>query len=135
MPEAGHDNILSAEDWTVELPTWSFGQNFEVTLRAVLEGYAEAEASAEAAGVDAKPFVARWVAESLVVRESPGWGRLVDFAAALRALVPPHSSRSVPRGRAGEAAWRSRALPGHDWARADTPRGADDAYASGNPDN
>ena len=50
-------------------------------------GYVDQETAAKAAGVESKPFVARYVAEHLVVDDSGGWGRMGQLADRLRTLI------------------------------------------------
>ena len=57
--------VVQATDWLVEDHFALFGIDFETTLRASFDEYSVLEAEAREQGIDAKPFVARWVAERL----------------------------------------------------------------------
>ena len=88
IPENQRSAILDSTVWTVDASYMVFPQNFEVSLRAALPGYDAVEEEAARSGVDAKPFVARYVAERLPAGEGEGWDRLGAFAARVLDLVP-----------------------------------------------
>ena len=109
-----HDAVLEAHGIEVRHQFMVFGRNFEEELRDQLAGYADAETAAETTGIDAKPFVAKWVAGSLDLDENPGWEAFRQFAAAVRALIPrapgnaanPAAEREAARGNVARLAPR-----------------------------
>jgi putative ATP-dependent endonuclease of the OLD family len=88
IPTAQHDGYIETQDWIVDSSFTIFGSSFEQILRATFPTYAAQEAAAKAAGVESKPFVARYVADQLTVDASAGWDRMRDLASRLRALIP-----------------------------------------------
>lgn len=83
------DAYIATEDWVVEPSFCVFGIDFEGSLRAHFDGYADLEDQAgREHGIDTKPFKARWVAENLDLDDGqPGWERLIQLAQALERLV------------------------------------------------
>jgi putative ATP-dependent endonuclease of OLD family len=62
--------LAQATGWIVGDEFALFGSDFETVLRAVFEEYSLLEAEARVHGIDAKPFIARWVAERLPLEEA-----------------------------------------------------------------
>lgn len=92
------EGYIDTEDWLVEPAFCVFGTDFEETLRAHFDGYADGEDEAvNTHGINTKPFKARWVAENLDVEaDEPGAERLLELTRALEQLV----ARASPgRGR------------------------------------
>jgi putative ATP-dependent endonuclease of the OLD family len=86
---AQHAEYLAVNDWTIEADLMVFGSDFETILRQSFPNYAALEAQAAEQGIDAKPFIARWVAEHMPVDEAhAGWQRFGDLAERLRAKLP-----------------------------------------------
>jgi putative ATP-dependent endonuclease of the OLD family len=92
VPEEECTTVVEGNEWHVRERFMVFGQNFEEALREAIPEYSQAEAEARAQGVEAKPFVARWVAERIRPGESPGRTNLREFAEAIRALLPVQPS-------------------------------------------
>ncbi|WP_448601366.1 ATP-dependent nuclease [Thermoflexus hugenholtzii] len=82
------DRLVCKEDWIVGEQYTIFGQDFESTMRFSFMAYAELEGQAKQQGVEAKPFIARWVAERLDPNSSdPGWQKVDEMVAKLRNLA------------------------------------------------
>jgi hypothetical protein len=67
VPIERRSEIVESATWLIEPAFSVFGRDFERTLRGYFPEYVGLEAMAREAGVEAKPFVARWVAERLSV--------------------------------------------------------------------
>lgn len=65
------------------------GSDFEKVLRAHFTSYERLEAQARRAGVDTKPFVARWVAERIRDEESEGKKKLAEIVEKIFGLLYP----------------------------------------------
>lgn len=82
------DSLVCEEDWIVSERYTIFGRDFESAMRSHFTDYARLEKQARDQGVDAKPFIARWVTERLVPNGSDrGWEKVEEMVAKLRDLV------------------------------------------------
>ena len=81
------DAYIEITDWIIEVEFAVFGSGFEDILRAQFPTYAELEAQGRLAGVDSKPFLARYVAERLPRDNSNGWKSMKQLKQAILALV------------------------------------------------
>jgi putative ATP-dependent endonuclease of OLD family len=88
VPAERRPEFTNTTEWIVEQDFTVFGRDFERSMRQHFGDYAALEAEARHAGVDAKPFVARWVAERL-----PLGG---DGEAKLRSMVDRIGGRLRP---------------------------------------
>jgi putative ATP-dependent endonuclease of OLD family len=88
IPDADHAAIIAGTDWIVEQRFSVFGTDFECVLREHFTQYADLEDEARASGIEAKPFIARYVADRLTVDDSQGWDKFTAMAAWITALLP-----------------------------------------------
>lgn len=84
IPAADHDRLIEVADWVVDSSYTIFGQNFERTLREWFPLYGQHEDKARTAGIESKPFIAKWVAERLDRDEAPGWAKIEEMVRAIR---------------------------------------------------
>ena len=91
--------IVRTTDWLIEDRFSLFGDNFERTMRQFFPTYAALEAAAQAEGVEAKPFVARWVAERLPLNEDQDGSRklllIIDMLRAWSGIQPETAARDA----------------------------------------
>jgi putative ATP-dependent endonuclease of the OLD family len=94
------DAVIAAEEWIIEERFAVFGGDFETSLRAAFPHYEEYESRARDAAIDAKPFIARWVAEHLPLADNAeGAVRLRAMAARINALAElPERNAPQPAG-------------------------------------
>jgi putative ATP-dependent endonuclease of OLD family len=85
--EDAQDAYLEYADLLVDQHVAIFGSNFETVLRALFPAYEGLEAKGREAGVESKPFLARYVAENLKKDKSAGWTEMKSLADALRDLA------------------------------------------------
>ncbi len=86
--EEEENAIISAEDWLINDRYTVFGGDYEKTMRLYFKGYESLEEQARQEGIDAKPFIARWVAERLEIDNGDeGWDRISEMIANLRSLL------------------------------------------------
>ncbi len=87
VSEAEANEAMATEEWIVAERYTVFGKNYETAMRKSFKNYSDLEDKARDAGVDTKPFVARWVAEQLDVNaEDSGWSSVDNMIKALRTL-------------------------------------------------
>jgi len=79
--------LITTADWLVFDQFAIFGSDFEKVLRAYFPAYARLENQARRAGVDTKPFIARWVAERLDFDDSDGWSKLGEIVVKIFLLI------------------------------------------------
>jgi putative ATP-dependent endonuclease of OLD family len=83
--ESQTDEYIGASDWLVESEFCVFGKNFEVTLRKTFDTYTALEVEASSAGIDSKPFAARYVASRLQHNpQHAGWAQFEKVAGLLK---------------------------------------------------
>jgi len=86
VPEERRSHVISTTDWVIDDRFSVFGDNFEHTMRQFFPTYSDLERLALAEGVEAKPFVARWVAERLPLDgDHDGCNRLRRLVERVRA--------------------------------------------------
>ena len=85
--KADQDSWLGTDDVFVGEEVTVFGSNFEVGLRSVFPKYEELESKGRNEGVDSKPFLARYVAETLTLDNATGWKKMKELAKAIRELA------------------------------------------------
>jgi putative ATP-dependent endonuclease of the OLD family len=79
---------IKATDWIIDEQFAVFGSGFEQVLRGLFPKYKTLENEGREAGVDSKPFLARYVAEHLPVDKSSGWEQMKALKDALETLIP-----------------------------------------------
>lgn len=88
VPEVNHATLIESSEWVVESRYCIFGKNYEENLRDAFSEYSSLESDAVNEGVEAKPFVARWVAERLTLdSNNVGTKKLKAIIAAILALT------------------------------------------------
>jgi putative ATP-dependent endonuclease of the OLD family len=90
--------FIATDDWLIDDQYAIFGSHFEATLRLAIPAYAATEEQAAAAGVDSKPFKARFVAEHLEIDDATGWIQMRAISERVRALLgsaPPQRPAPV----------------------------------------
>jgi putative ATP-dependent endonuclease of the OLD family len=85
------EELITTTDWLVYDRFAIFGSDFEKVLQAHFPSYKKLEAQARRAGVDTKPFVARWVAERIEDEGSEGREKMVEIAIKIFGLLYPGS--------------------------------------------
>jgi putative ATP-dependent endonuclease of OLD family len=85
------EELIMTTDWIVYDRFAIFGSDFEKILRAHFPSYTRLEAQARKAGVDTKPFVARWVAERIEDEGSEGREKMVEIVLKIYGLLYPDS--------------------------------------------
>jgi putative ATP-dependent endonuclease of OLD family len=89
VPEVEHAELINSSDWVVGARYCIFGKNYERNLRELFHDYSSLEAASINQGVEAKPFVARWVAERLPLDpNNEGTKKLIATIKAIKALSP-----------------------------------------------
>ena len=78
---------IEITDWIIEDEFAVFGSGFEEILREQFPKYIELETEGRQAGVDSKPFLARYVAEHLPRDNSDGWKSMKQLKEAILSLV------------------------------------------------
>lgn len=92
LPDHNVDAVLSTTDWQVETEYTVFGADYETALRSHFASYGDLEEAARAEGVDSKPFVARWVADSMDPASGDGgWDKIREMVDRLRSKFPTFS--------------------------------------------
>lgn len=88
IPEADLDGVLGIDDWNISDQFCVFGTDFETTLRASFEDYAEMEAEQkEILGSNSKHIIARETAKRVAIDvESVGQQRLLEVIERIKAL-------------------------------------------------
>jgi putative ATP-dependent endonuclease of OLD family len=84
--EEPQDEFLEYDDIAISDQFAVFGTNFEEAFRKNFPGYKDLEDQGREAGVDSKPFLARYVAENLAVDDAQGWNEIRALKKALREL-------------------------------------------------
>lgn len=79
-------NVTSTEEWIVGDRYCVFGMDFERTLKKYFQKYLELENKAKTAIGDAKPLVARYVAENLQLDNEKGWEKFSELKDKIRGL-------------------------------------------------
>jgi putative ATP-dependent endonuclease of the OLD family len=88
ITDGGHrDAYLSLTDMLIDEEVAIMGSNFEEVLRGLFPTYESVEQTGRNAGVDSKPFLARYVAEHIEKNDAPGWDHMQSLAAALKELA------------------------------------------------
>lgn len=94
VPEEKQANFMNTPDWIVTSNYCVFGRNYEENLRDEFPGYTALEEDAKNEGVEAKPFIARWVAEKILLEPNhPGAQKLQAMIAAVSALTENRPDR------------------------------------------
>lgn len=88
IPEADLDGVLGIDDWNISDQFCVFGTDFETTMRASFEDYAEIEAEQkELLGSNSKHIIARETAKRVAIDvESVGQQRLLEVIERIKAL-------------------------------------------------
>jgi hypothetical protein len=85
--EGSQDEFLDYDDIAISDEFAVFGANFEEAFRKNFPKYKDLEEQGRQAGVDSKPFLARYVAENLVVDDAQGWNEMRALKKKLHDLV------------------------------------------------
>lgn len=88
IPEADLDGVLGIDDWNISDQFCVFGTDFETTMRASFEDYAEIETDQKALlGSNSKHIIARETAKRVAIDvESVGQQRLLEVIERIKAL-------------------------------------------------
>lgn len=88
IPEADLDGVLGIDDWNISEQFCVFGTDFETTMRASFEDYAEIEVEQkELLGSNSKHIIARETAKRVAIDvESVGQQRLLEVIERIKAL-------------------------------------------------
>lgn len=86
IPEERRAALVATSEWIIEDRFSVFGHDFESTMRQFFPRYTDLETEAQAEGVEAKPFIARWVAERLPLdTDTDGRRKLSSLVEMVRA--------------------------------------------------
>lgn len=81
IPEEDLDGVLSIDHWNINEHFCVFGNDFETTMKATIEGYAQLEEEVIEELGNSKHIVARTVAQKLEYNEEDeGWNRMKQLA-------------------------------------------------------
>ena len=80
---------LGLDDLVIETAFGVFGTHFEGVLKNKFPQYEGLEQEGREAGVDPKPFLARYVAQRMVIDSSDGWSDMKTLAGTIRQLADP----------------------------------------------